>query len=87
MPKTVIKRYIPVSSPDVASVGYDPDSSTLDIEWLSTDEENGDHVLTMRRYCSVPSFTFARIMNAADNEMAATIARELRGAPGVVVQS
>lgn len=85
MPKTTITRYVHINSDDVASVGFDPESSTMDIEWLSRDEENGDHVLTMRRYQSVSSFMFARIVNSTNENITRVIAQELRGARGVVV--
>lgn len=45
----------PVSSSNIASIGYDPDSETLEIEFLNTG---------IYQYYNVPSFMYERLMEA-----------------------
>jgi hypothetical protein len=46
---------LPVSSTDVASIGYDPDSQTLEVEFLSGG---------IYQYFQVPQSTYEEFINA-----------------------
>ncbi len=48
----------PVSSSNLVSVGYDEDSSTLEVEFKSG---------TVYRYLNVPSFEYERLMAASSH--------------------
>ncbi len=46
---------VPVSSSNIASVGYDPDSETLEVEFIKTG---------LYHYFNVPPFMHERLMSA-----------------------
>jgi len=52
-------KRIPVTSSDIASIGYDDDSSTLEIEFHS-----GNNIY---QYYGVPKFEYDGIMNASSH--------------------
>lgn len=47
----------PVSSSNLASVGYDPDSETLEVEFVSTGN--------VYEYYNVPQFMYDRLLEAS----------------------
>lgn len=47
----------PVSSSNIASIGYDPNSETLEVEFLKTGR--------VYQYFNVPGFMYERLMQAS----------------------
>jgi hypothetical protein len=80
MPRVEITKRFPVDDANVAALGYDPESSTLEIDWRERDVFPAER----RRYRAVPSFAFAKILVADDVAREAAI--QLRSAMGVVVE-